>query len=108
MLYIHSLTWVLLTCLETFILFSLETGDVSCASLSLTKKPGSSQFVANGELSVALFDPSEGYFETSFTVLVPHHNTDLGINVLRLHPASSRESYPLLEWLGSILFLYCV
>ena len=76
MLYIHSLTWVLLTCPETVAVFSPADGNRSCASLLLTKKLGSSYFAVNGELNVALFNPSEGYFETSFTVPVPHHDTD--------------------------------
>ena len=76
MLYIHSLTWVLLTCPKPVAAFSPVGGNRFCASLLLTKKLGSSFYAVNGELNVALFNPSEGYFETSFTVPVRHHDTD--------------------------------
>ena len=108
MLYIHSLTWVPLTCLKTLAISSPEIGDVSCACLSLTKKSGSGYFAKDEGLNDALSNLSEGYSEPSFTVQVPHHDTDLGINAHFFTPPRRGRAFLPQEWLESLLLLHCV
>ena len=58
-----NVPWCLLTCPTPTAALPPAVGNRSCASLAMSKPLGSRNFAMNGELNVALFNPSEGYFE---------------------------------------------